>query len=92
MRLPKGRGTKQRFASQVVHPAVLTVNRLNQYHDGDIVGPGQLRRTGLIGRHERIKLIGGGTLKRKVTVRVHASTASAQQAVEAAGGTVELLS
>jgi ribosomal protein L15 len=32
-----------------------------------------------------------GTLKKKLTVKVHAASAQAKAAVEAAGGTVELI-
>lgn len=90
-RLPKGRGTKQSFASQVKHPAVLTVRQLGRYKDGEIVGPGVLRQAGLIGRYERVKLIGQGKLDKKLTVRVHAVTDGARRAVEEAGGKVEMI-
>jgi hypothetical protein len=38
-----------------------------------------------------VKLLGGGEVTRKLTVRVHAISASAREKIEAAGGTVELL-
>jgi large subunit ribosomal protein L15 len=38
-----------------------------------------------------VKLLGNGELKRKLTVRVHAISATAREKVEAAGGTVSLL-
>jgi large subunit ribosomal protein L15 len=38
-----------------------------------------------------VKLLGQGELKKKLTVRVHAISASAREKVEAAGGTVSLL-
>jgi large subunit ribosomal protein L15 len=90
-RLPKERGTKRRYGSLVVRPAVLTVGQLNRYDEGMIVGPGQLRQAGHIGRFQRVKLIGTGKLARKLTVRVHMATAHAQRAVEQAGGKVELI-
>jgi len=36
-----------------------------------------------------VKLLGGGTLKVALTVRVDAASESAKKAIEAAGGTVE---
>ena len=90
-RLPKGRGTKQSFASQVKHPAVLTVQQLRRYRDGEVVGLGVLRRAGLVGRYQRVKLIGRGGLDKKLTVRVHAATDGARRVVEEAGGKVELI-
>jgi large subunit ribosomal protein L15 len=90
-RLPKGRGTKQRFASQVDHPIALTVRQLNRFDEGSIVGPGQLRAAGLMERTQQVKLIGTDALERKLTVRVHAISAAARVAVEKAGGKVEII-
>lgn len=92
MRLPKGRGTKQRFASQVRKPVALPVSVLRQFEAGSIVGPGQLRKAGLVhGRTDRVKLIAAGELDRKLTVRVHAATPAATKQVSDAGGSVELI-
>lgn len=92
MRLPKGRGTKQVFASQKVKPAIVRVDQLDRFDDGSIVGIGVLREAGLVtGRRERVKLIGAGELMRRLTVRVHAVTGGARAAVEAAGGKIELI-
>jgi large subunit ribosomal protein L15 len=38
-----------------------------------------------------VKLLADGAISRKVTVRVHAASASAKAKIEAAGGSVELL-
>lgn len=38
-----------------------------------------------------IKLLGSGSVDRKLTVKVQAASASARQSIEAAGGTIELL-
>jgi large subunit ribosomal protein L15 len=38
-----------------------------------------------------VKILGNGELKKKLTVRVHAISATAREKVEAAGGTVSLL-
>jgi large subunit ribosomal protein L15 len=90
-RLPKGRGTKQRFASQVAHPVAVTLTQLKRFDEGSIVGPGQLRAAGLMERAEEVKLIGATALDRKLTVRVHAVSAAARAAVEKAGGKVEII-
>ena len=39
----------------------------------------------------RIKVLGGGELERRLTVRAHAFSASARRKIEAAGGTVDLI-
>lgn len=92
MRLPKGRGEKQRFASQVVKPAAVSVAQLDIFSEGEIVGLAALRKAGLLPRklHE-VKLIGSESLEKKLIVRVHAATAAATKAVEKAGGKVELI-
>ncbi len=93
MRLPKGRGTKQVFASQVKKPIAISVARLNQFEGDAVVGPGQLRKVGMLSsRTETVKLIGTEGLTQKLTVRVHSASAGAQKAVEAVGGKVELIS
>lgn len=92
MRLPKGRGTKQKFPSQVIKPLAVQVKWLNSVEE-DIVGPGLLRRAGLLEfRAQPVKLIGSGEVTRKMTVRVHAASESAKAAVEKAGGKVEIIS
>ncbi len=51
-----------------------------------------LREAGLVkGRWTGVKLLGEGTLSRKVAVHVHRVSAKAREAVEKAGGTVELV-
>ena len=54
--------------------------------------PESLVEKGLI-KNTRIdvKLLGQGELKKKLTVRVHAISASAREKIEAAGGSVDLL-
>ena len=39
----------------------------------------------------RIKVLGGGELERRLTVRAHAFSATARRKIEAAGGTVDLI-
>ena len=45
----------------------------------------------LAGKRDKVKVLGEGTLDRKVTVRAHAFSAGARTKIEAAGGTAELL-
>lgn len=92
MRLPKSRGSKQNFPSQVVKPTTITLAQLNRFTDNTIVGPGQLRKQGLLPHHATtIKLIGSTTITRKLTVRTHQISAGARQQIEAAGGKVEII-
>ncbi len=45
-----------------------------------------LIENGLVGKNDLIKILGRGELKAKVEVNAHAFTATAQKAIEAAGG------
>ncbi len=91
MRLPKGRGTKQVFASQAVKPIAINIRQIESFPAGSIVGPGRLRRAGLLTGRQMIKFIGRQPLTRNVTVRAHAISAGARASIEAAGGKVELI-
>ena len=87
-RVPKG-GFKNinRVDYQVVN-----VDDLNCFEPGTEVTLALLKEKNLAKRlYLPVKLLGNGTLDRAVKVRVHAASATARQKVEAAGGTVDLL-
>jgi len=42
---------------------------------------------GIAGKNDKIKILGRGELKAKLTVEAHAFSATAQKAIETAGGT-----
>jgi large subunit ribosomal protein L15 len=46
---------------------------------------------GLISRTEKVKILGNGELKTKLTFKVNAISEKAKSAIEAAGGTVEVI-
>ena len=46
---------------------------------------------GLIARTDSVKILGTGELKSKIPFKVNAASAKAKEAIEAAGGTIELL-
>ncbi|SDE31925.1 LSU ribosomal protein L15P [Mucilaginibacter pineti] len=47
-----------------------------------------LKEHGLVSRNDLVKILGRGELKAKLEVEAHAFTATAQKAIEAAGGTI----
>ncbi len=51
-----------------------------------------LRDAGLIGKGDLVKILGNGTIERKVNVKAHAFSVKAKEAIEAAEGTTEVLS
>lgn len=92
MRLPKARGAKQNFPSQVEKPQAISTRILNQFADGDIVGPGKLHKMGLIERREgKIKVIGNDPVTKKLTLRVHAATNGATEVIEKSGSKLEII-
>ena len=50
-----------------------------------------LYTNGLINQTDRVKVLGNGELKSKVTFKVNAISGKAKQAIESAGGSVELV-
>jgi large subunit ribosomal protein L15 len=63
----------------------------DRFAAGDEVTPASLREKGLAKRRHPVKVLGNGEISSKLTVRVHAFSASAKQKIEAAGGTCEEL-
>lgn len=95
-RLPKKEGAKSRYlkksGSNYVAITLNDINKILKDETVGIVGPGFLRQAGLIkNKSDKIKLINSGNLKQPLTVRVHAATKNAIQAVEKTGGKVELI-
>ena len=50
-----------------------------------------LYTNGLIGQTDRVKLLGNGEIKAKLAFKVNAVSEKAKQAIESAGGTVEIV-
>jgi large subunit ribosomal protein L15 len=46
---------------------------------------------GLVGRTDKVKILGNGELKAKITFKVNAISEKAKTAIEAAGGSVEII-
>ncbi len=88
-RLPKVGFSNARFAVPVM---VVNVEDLNRFRKGTDVGPDELRKEGLIKGHmDRLKVLGRGTLKKALTVRAHAFSASASAKIAEAGGKTEVI-
>jgi large subunit ribosomal protein L15 len=88
-RLPKLRGFHNRWKKEY---AVVNLGKLNRFESGSVVDAEALKAAGLIGpARDGVKLLAAGALSRSLTVRVTRASAAARAAVEAAGGTIELL-
>jgi len=96
MRIGKQRGPTSKDAMPIgpfrTSTVPVNVRELDRFDNGDDVTPESLVEKGLI-KNTRIdvKVLGMGEISKKLTVRVHAISASARAKIEAAGGTVELL-
>ena len=71
--------------------ALVNVERLNTFRANSTVGPEELRSRGLVKKRGRVKVLGEGEIKKPLTVRAHAFSASAQEKISAAGGSVEVI-
>src|ERR1700693_4526363 len=96
MRLGKLRGATSKDAMPIgpfrTSTAPVNVGSLDRFAEGAEVTPESLVEVGLLKNTKTdVKLLGNGELKKKLTVRVHAISATARQKVEKAGGTVSLL-
>jgi large subunit ribosomal protein L15 len=71
--------------------AIVNVKELNRFPAGSVVDAEALRREGLVkGAADGVKLLGGGEVNRKLTVKVDKASRSAMEKVAAAGGSVEV--
>jgi len=87
MRVPKLKGFKNPFRVeyQAINLDVI------EGSDLDEITPEQLHARGLTHKGALVKVLGRGELNRKVTVRAHAFSKTAESAITAAGGSVEVL-
>jgi large subunit ribosomal protein L15 len=96
MRLGKLRGNTSQDAMPVgpfrTYTVPVNVRDLDRFETGAEVTPESLVEKRLIKNTKTdVKVLGQGEISKKLTVRVHAISATAREKIEAAGGTVELL-
>ncbi|MBX3465555.1 MAG: 50S ribosomal protein L15 [Planctomycetes bacterium] len=72
--------------------AFVNLHDLNAFADGDVVTPEECLRRGLIPKvRSGLKVLGVGTLERKLTIKCHRVSETAKAAIDAKGGTIELI-
>ena len=87
-RIPK-RGFNNIFAKPL---EVINLTSLNKFEDGATVNVCDLLEKGILSKCEfGVKVLGNGTLTKKLTVRASAFSASAKEKIEAAGGKAEVI-
>jgi large subunit ribosomal protein L15 len=87
-RTPKAKGFNNPFR---VEYHVVNLSTLDVFDAGAEVTPDTLRAHGLVAKRGLVKVLARGELNKSLTVRAHAFSAAATRAIEAAGGSVEVL-
>ncbi len=87
-RLPK-RGFTSKFK---IEYQVVNLEGLNRAEAGSNLNPETMQELGLIRKlNVRVKILARGKLEKKLTVKAHKFSKAAEEAITAAGGTVELI-
>ena len=85
-KLPK-RGFNNKFA---VNYAIVNVSDLNKFEDGAVVDLATLVEKRIVRKPmDGLKVLGGGELTKKITVKATVFSATAKEKIEAAGGKTE---
>jgi large subunit ribosomal protein L15 len=94
-RMPKLRGYSFQSITGVKDPVTaINLDLINTvFKDGSIVKPSTLFTSGLVnqykGKNQKIKILGSGEIKKKITVVGCSVSASAKEKIEKAGGSVK---
>ena len=87
-RLPK-RGFNNIFAKRLES---VNVSVLEKFEDGAVVNAQALLEKGILSKCEYgVKILGNGSITKKLTVQASAFSASAKEKIEAAGGKAEVI-
>ena len=72
--------------------AVINVSDLNVFNDGDVVTPALLKEKGIVKKQlNGIKILGNGTLEKKLTIQAHRFSKSALKKIEESGSKAEVI-
>ena len=88
-RLPKRGFSNAPFK---VRYATINLSDLNRFEDGALVTPEILKEIGLVKNQlDGIKVLGNGTLEKKVNVKAHKFSSVAKEQIEKRGGKAEVI-
>jgi len=72
--------------------AVVNLDALNRFEEGTEVTPELLIETGVVSNEKAgIKILAKGNVEKKLTVKANKFSSAAKEAIEAAGGTTEVI-
>jgi len=83
-RLQKNERARERFAE-------INLGRLTGFAEGETIDPAVLADRGLIKLGRKVKILGGGEVKTRLTLRAHAFSGSARDRIVALGGSAEII-
>jgi len=88
-RLPKRGFTNARFK---VEYAIINLDDLNKFDNDAVITPELLKEMGLLKNQlDGVKVLGNGTLEKKLTVKANKFSKKAQTEIEKLGGKVEVI-
>ncbi len=83
-RLQKNEQARERFTE-------VNLSKLVGFAEGEMIDPAVLVDRGLVRAGRKIKVLGGGDLKIKLSIRAHAFSGNAREKIAAAGGSADLI-
>ena len=88
-RLPKRGFTNARFK---VEYAIINLDDLNKFDNDAVITPELLKEMGLLKNQlDGVKVLGNGTLEKKLTVKANKFSSSAKTKIENVGGVAEVI-
>ena len=88
-RLPKRGFSNAEFKTTY---SVINVSDLNVFEDGTVVTPALLKETGLLKKQlDGVKVLGNGTLERKLTIQANKFSKEAMEKINKAGSKFEVI-
>lgn len=88
-RLPKRGFSNARFKTEY---ATINLSDLNKFENDAVITPELLKEMGLVKKQlDGIKVLGNGTLEKKLTVKAHKFSTVAKEKIEALGGKAEVI-
>lgn len=89
-RLPKRGFNNTEFETRYT---TINIDKLNSFEDGTEITPQMLKENGVIRKIEKdgVKILGNGSIEKKLTIKANKFTKSAAEKIEAAGGKAEVI-
>ncbi len=88
-RLPKRGFSNAKFKTEY---AIINLSDLNKFEDNTVITPELLKEMGLVKNQiDGIKVLGNGTLEKKITVKAHKFSSVAKEQIEKLGGKAEVI-